>query len=62
MTRYRESMRERRTKRTWLLAAMLFLVGGALTWAVTHSVVWLGVGVAFAVMFAVVATGPRDER
>lgn len=55
--RYREGMKLR-----WGVVAALFLVVGAVAWVITGDVLWMGVGVAFGVMFAVVATVPRDGR
>ncbi|GGD30922.1 hypothetical protein GCM10010915_09010 [Microbacterium faecale] len=44
------------------LVVAISLVAGALAWLVTDSILWLGVGVSFAVMFAVALASSRDDR
>lgn len=56
-------MSDRRPGRLkWGVVTSISLVAGALGWLVTDSILWLGVGVSFAVMFAVALTSPRDDR
>lgn len=46
----------------WGLVAAICLAAGAVVWLVTDSILWLAVGVSFAVMFAVALTSSRDDR